>query len=278
MLPRPTPTRPARPAMASLTQRRTSPAASPTRPATLPVRSPIGQAMPPRPSAKARIAQPAGSEAGWRGLATPSAKTRRVDGSAKLPSKLLADWRAVASTSRKRGSRAWPRISATGSNETRSRRCSSVSALDSCSPAPPRPGVDRMATDLQTPENAGLTGLVTGIANDAQNLLKQQLALFRSELKQDFRQTREMASSFVVGGVLALVAAGLLTTMLVFLVQYLTNWHLAGCYALVGGIVAAIAGFFIWRAIETLERFKPLDQTAEAIQENLEWKTNETRR
>lgn len=137
-----------------------------------------------------------------------------------------------------------------------------------------------MATELQTapPESANLTGLVTGIVNDAQELLQQQLALFRSELKQDLNHSREMASSFAVGGVLGLVAAGLLTTMLVFLVQYLTGWHLAGCYALVGGITAAAAGLFIWRAISKLDGFKPLDQTTEAIQENLEWKTNETRR
>jgi hypothetical protein len=137
-----------------------------------------------------------------------------------------------------------------------------------------------MATDLHPspPESASLTGLVTGIVEDAQELLQQQLALFRSELKQDLRQSKEMASSFAIGAVLALVAAGLLTTMLVFLVQYLTGWHLVGCYALVGGIVAAAAGGFIWYAVRKLERFKPLDQTAEAISENLEWKTNATRR
>lgn len=137
-----------------------------------------------------------------------------------------------------------------------------------------------MATDLQTspPEGASLTGLVTGIVEDAQELLQQQLALFRSELKQDLNRSKEMASSFVVGGVLALVAAGLLTTMLVYLVQILTGWHLVYCYALVGGIVAAVAGAFIWNAVRKLERFKPLDQTAEAISENLEWKTNANRR
>jgi hypothetical protein len=136
-----------------------------------------------------------------------------------------------------------------------------------------------MATELHSnsPDAASLTELVTGIVNDAQELLQQQLALFRSELRQDLRQSREMASSFALGGVLGLVAAGLLTFMLVYLVQYLTGWHLAGCFALVGGITAAIAGLFIWRAVSKLERFKPLDQTTEAIQENLEWKTNETR-
>jgi amino acid permease len=137
-----------------------------------------------------------------------------------------------------------------------------------------------MATELQTSstDTASLTGLVTGIVNDAQELLQQQLALFRSEIKQDLSRSKEMASSFVVGGVLGLVAAGLLTFMLVYLVEYFTKWHLAGCFALVGGITAAVAGFFIWRAVSKLERFKPLDQTTEAIQENLEWKTNETRR
>jgi uncharacterized membrane protein YqjE len=134
-----------------------------------------------------------------------------------------------------------------------------------------------MATDVQNPENASVTALAAGVVEDAHTLLRQQLELFRSELRQDLRQSREMASSMIVGLILALVAAGLLTTMLVYLVHYWTNWHLAGCYALVGGLVAAIAGFFIWRAITTLEQIKPLEQTTEAIEENLEWKTK-TRR
>ena len=130
-----------------------------------------------------------------------------------------------------------------------------------------------MATDLQHPENASLSSLVTGVVNDAHELLKQQLALFRSEIRQDLRQTREMASSMIVGLVLAVVAGWLLTIMLVYLVNYLTDWHLAGCYALVGSIVGAVAAFFIWRAVSKFEKFEPLDSTTEAIQENLEWKT-----
>jgi len=137
-----------------------------------------------------------------------------------------------------------------------------------------------MATELQTgsPDNASLTGLVTGIVNDAQELLQQQLALFRSELKQDLSKSREMASSFVLGGVLAFIAASLLTTMLVYLLHEeagMTRW---ASYLTVGGVIGALGGLFIWRAVQKLERFKPLDQTAEAISENLEWKTNETRR
>jgi len=134
-----------------------------------------------------------------------------------------------------------------------------------------------MATEVQN-ENASLASLVTGVVDDARDLLQQQLTLFRSELKQDLRNSREIASSLVIGGVLALVAAGLLTTMLVFLVNYFTGWHLAWCYLLVGGLVGAVAGVLIMRALARLQKFQPLDQTTEAMQENLEWKTKGTRR
>jgi hypothetical protein len=135
-----------------------------------------------------------------------------------------------------------------------------------------------MATDLQTSsaEHTSLTGLVTGIVNDAQELLQQQLALFRSELRQDLRKSREMASSLVVGAIVGLVAVVLLGFMLVYLLAYLTTWHLAGCFAIVGGLAAVVAGVLIYTALRKLQDLNPLGQTTEAIQENLEWKTNAT--
>jgi hypothetical protein len=61
--------------------------------------------------------------------------------------------------------------------------------------------------------------------------------------------------------------------MLVFILNEEVGLKLWISYLIVGGIVGAVAGFFIWRAVSKFEKFEPLDSTTEAIQENLEWKT-----
>jgi len=54
-----------------------------------------------------------------------------------------------------------------------------------------------MANDLHTGTEPSLTGLVTGIINDAQELLKQQVALFKQEVKDDIRKTKEAAVALI---------------------------------------------------------------------------------
>ena len=46
-----------------------------------------------------------------------------------------------------------------------------------------------MATDLHTEPGVSVTSLLRGIVSDAQDLIQQQLALFRAEIKDDFRKT-----------------------------------------------------------------------------------------
>lgn len=52
-----------------------------------------------------------------------------------------------------------------------------------------------MANDVHTGPDSSLTSLVAGIIKDVQELLKQQLSLFREEVKDDVRKTKEAAIS-----------------------------------------------------------------------------------
>jgi protein-S-isoprenylcysteine O-methyltransferase Ste14 len=137
-----------------------------------------------------------------------------------------------------------------------------------------------MASELQTgSDNGTLTSLLTGIVNDAQELFKQQLALFKTEVQEDMRKTREAAASLALGAVVALLGVVLLCFMLVHLLHEVTNpqWPLWACFGLVGVVVVVIgAGLLAW-AYNRFKSFNPLpDKTAAALQENLEWKTKRT--
>jgi len=80
-----------------------------------------------------------------------------------------------------------------------------------------------MADQLQqtTPVTPGsMAPLVTGIIDDLQELIKQNLALFKVEVREDFKKTKEAAASLGVGIGLAVVGALHLTLMLVYLLWW----------------------------------------------------------
>jgi len=116
---------------------------------------------------------------------------------------------------------------------------------------------------------------VSGIVSDAQELVKQQLALFKAEVKEDMRKTGEATASLVVGLTTTLVG----TIVLCFAVAHLLSWawpsvHIWGWYAVVGGVVTAVGAGLAYSAYQKFRSFNPLpDETAQALKENLEWKT-----
>jgi len=132
-----------------------------------------------------------------------------------------------------------------------------------------------MATDLQPGPEASTTSLVAGIINDAQRLLAQQLALFRSEIKQDMHRTWQAGSLVGLGVGVGLVAA----VVLVFALAHLIHWAwpqmpLWGAYGITGALVAVLAGALVYAGKKQFDSFNPLpDQSLEALQENVQWLT-----
>jgi len=133
-----------------------------------------------------------------------------------------------------------------------------------------------MATNLQTDPGPGLGELVSGIVRDAQELITQQLMLFKKEVHQDLQKAREGAGFLTLAAGALLVGSLLLGLMLVHLLAWLApSLPLWACYGLVGGALAGVGGFLALHGREKLERALP-QQTAKAMEENLEWKTKPT--
>jgi len=131
-----------------------------------------------------------------------------------------------------------------------------------------------MATNLQTETGQGVGELVAGIIQDAQTLISQQFTLFKSEIRQDFRNLREALIFLAVATAILLVAAVLLALMLVHLLSVLTSWDLWVCMALVGGAFAALGSVFAALGRQKLRTTSVLpEESAKALTENLEWKT-----
>jgi len=130
-----------------------------------------------------------------------------------------------------------------------------------------------MNQELQTGSEPSLTTLVTGIINDAQELMKQQLALFRHEFHDDLRKTREVALSWALALGIAFCGGIMLSLMLVHLLFWavpavpLWGWFgIVGAVLVGGGVVLFLVGK------KELDSFNPLpDQSVNALKENVQW-------
>lgn len=126
-----------------------------------------------------------------------------------------------------------------------------------------------MATDVHPGTQPSVSGLVTGILTDAQELIKQHLELFRAEVKEDFRKTKQAAIPLVIGLVVMAVGGLLLCFTLVHLLHALTYpkldlWH---CYAIVTGAFLIGGGILFIVGKHQFDSFNPLpDQTLKEIQ------------
>lgn len=133
-----------------------------------------------------------------------------------------------------------------------------------------------MADNVHTTADGSMTSLVRGIVDDAQELMKQQFMLLKAEVQEDMRKTREAATSLVVGLTICFLGGILLCLMLVHLLDWLFPGNpLWVWFAAVGGVVTALGVGFAVYAYQKFQSFNPLpDQTAKALQENVEWTMN----
>jgi hypothetical protein len=129
-----------------------------------------------------------------------------------------------------------------------------------------------MSNDRETRQEAGVMELVNGIITDVHVLTKQQLALFRHEIKGEIGHARE-AGSLVAAG-LAIVAMGsvLLCAMLVhLLVRMAPDLPLWGCYGIVGTPIAVLGSILCLVGIQRFRYFNtPSVELAHDLKEKVD--------
>ena len=133
------------------------------------------------------------------------------------------------------------------------------------------------ATPVPETDGPTITGLVSGILDDGQRLLKQQLEMIRAEFKEDVRKTKQSLLYLGVGIAIASLGVILLTVSLVYLLEYLArpNLPMWACWAIVGGALLAIGGIAFYVGYRILTRNNPLpDKSLNALQENVSWIAN----
>jgi hypothetical protein len=140
-----------------------------------------------------------------------------------------------------------------------------------------------MATDLRSPpSDQSVVGIISGIVDDFQKLMQQQMDMIRAEIRTDWDKAKQALWPLAVGGALAVIGGLLLCLMLVFLLHWGTSppnadpatIPLWGCFGLIGaGLLLAGAGF-LGAGYHKFHTFNPLpEQSAQTLKENVKWLT-----
>jgi hypothetical protein len=133
---------------------------------------------------------------------------------------------------------------------------------------------------METSES--VSSLVGGILNDAQQLMRQEVALARREIHEEVNKAKTAAASVAVGGVTLFLGEISLCFAVVYLIYWLTNvtnehFPLWACFAIVGAVLVAAGVALLYLArtkVQDINLVPP--QTAETMRENVQWIRNQT--
>jgi len=137
-----------------------------------------------------------------------------------------------------------------------------------------------MATAAQTPPEPTVRELVGGILQDAQDLMGQQLELFRAEVRADLEKTARASCLFGVGLGVCLTGVILLafTGVHVLHEAFPDRISLGASFGIVTVVALIIGAALLAWAAQIFRSFNPLpDETAAALQENVECLTHPSR-
>jgi|SRR5581483_7617294 len=134
------------------------------------------------------------------------------------------------------------------------------------------------------PENriespASVSTLVGGIIEDAQQLMRQELALARREIQEELTKAKAAAASLALGAVVSLFGGILLCFMLVHLITWVSHdWiPLWGSFAIVGGSLTILGIVLLYAARNRASEINLVPKrTVETMRENVQWIRNQT--
>ena len=132
---------------------------------------------------------------------------------------------------------------------------------------------DRLQT-TPTSSEPSVTTLLSGIVADAQELINQQLQLFKHELKDDVKRAQEGLPGLGLGVSIAVAAVFLLgmtiANLLSWAIPSLPLWVSYLIVTVVFGVVGCTLLYFAKKNLESL----PMSREAvKATEENVEWLT-----
>jgi hypothetical protein len=133
-----------------------------------------------------------------------------------------------------------------------------------------------MGQNLHFDDQQSMASLVGEIIHDAQKLVRQELALVRAEVHEEWLKTRAAATSYTAGAVTIAMAGILLALTLVQVLNAFTLLPLWACYGIVAFFLAGVGGIFFRRGSRGSRRvdFKSRAPATPMMREKSVWSKN----
>ena len=127
-----------------------------------------------------------------------------------------------------------------------------------------------MPENIQPDSQPGVASLVGGILEDAQKLIRQEVALARREFAQAWDKAKMGAALLSSALAVFVVCAVLVGFMLVKLLhQYLLPNHEWACFGIVGALVGLLGGALIYCGLNQIKQVHlSLPQTTETLRQD----------
>jgi hypothetical protein len=132
---------------------------------------------------------------------------------------------------------------------------------------------DRIPADT-SPSMASLLG---GIVSDIQTLVRQEVALARTEIQREWEKAKSAAGAMAVGSAVLALGGILLCLMVVYLLHEAAGLPLWVSYLIVGGVLALLGAVLFYAGRNKASEVNLIPpQTAASLKENVEWLQNPT--
>jgi hypothetical protein len=134
-----------------------------------------------------------------------------------------------------------------------------------------------MATERERESETSLATLLSGIVADAQELVRQEIALARQEVREEISTAKDAGIKLGIAGAVLAIGGLLLVLTLAQGLADLLNWPAWAGYGLVGLVLAIVGYFLLSAAQKRLSEIHPVpEKTVETLKENVEWLKDRT--
>ncbi len=145
----------------------------------------------------------------------------------------------------------------------------------------PAIGAGTIGDDAAAPRDRSIADLLKELRDESSSLLRQEVALAKTEMAEKVSEYGKNAASIAVGGGVAyagvlLLLAGVTVALAMLLDRVGLDAHAWWIAPLiVGGIVAAVGYSMINKGVSTLKRQSPVpEKTVQSLQEDKQWLAN----
>jgi drug/metabolite transporter (DMT)-like permease len=117
-----------------------------------------------------------------------------------------------------------------------------------------------------------VAALLSGIVEDAQTLVRREIALARQEVSEEIASAKSVGIKLGIAGAVLAIGGLLLVLALAQALADLLNWPNWAGYGIVG-VVLAVGGYILLAAAQkSAQAISPIPhKTVETIKENVEW-------